>query len=79
MIYSLYPLLEVVSGISLHPPWERGTNENPNQLIREFIPKGKSMKSLTLPVIQAIQDALNQRPRKILGYKSAMDILPDFD
>ncbi|ADN98199.1 hypothetical protein Nizo2494_1607 [Lactiplantibacillus plantarum] len=37
------------------------------------------MKSLTLPVIQAIQDALNQRPRKILGYKSAMDILPDFD
>lgn len=64
-----------------HPysPWERGTNENQNQLIREFIPKGKSMKSLTLPVIQAIQDALNQRPRKILGYKSAMDILPDFD
>ncbi|MCT3302416.1 hypothetical protein C6Y11_10665 [Lactiplantibacillus pentosus] len=64
-----------------HPysPWERGTNENQNQLIRKFIPKGKSMKSLTLPVIQAIQDALNQRPRKILGYKSAMDILPDFD
>ncbi|WP_457952073.1 IS30 family transposase [Lactiplantibacillus pentosus] len=64
-----------------HPysPWERGTNENQNQLSSEFIPKGKSMKSLILPVIQAIQDALNQRPHEILGYKSAMDILPNFD
>ncbi|ERL45821.1 IS30 family transposase [Lactiplantibacillus paraplantarum] len=64
-----------------HPysPWERGTNENQNQLIREFIPKGRSMRSLTIVGIQAIQNALNQRPRRILGYQSAMDVLPDFD
>lgn len=64
-----------------HPysPWERGTNENQNQLIREFIPKGRSMRSLTITGIQAIQNAINQRPRRILGYESALDILPDFD
>ena len=56
--------------------WERGTNENQNQLIREFIPKGRSMRSLT---IIGIQDALNQRPRRILGYQSAQGILPNFD
>jgi len=64
-----------------HPysPWERGTNENQNQLIREFIPKGRSMRGLTLVGIQAIQNALNQRPRKVLGYYSAAEVLPDFD
>ncbi|AYC71848.1 IS30 family transposase [Lactiplantibacillus pentosus] len=64
-----------------HPysPWERGSNENQNQLIREFVPKGRSMRSLTITGIQAIQDALNQRPRRILGYQSAKDVLPDFD
>jgi IS30 family transposase len=64
-----------------HPysPWERGTNENQNQLIREFIPKGHSMRALTLTGIQAIQNALNQRPRKVLNYQSAMAVLPDFD
>jgi IS30 family transposase len=64
-----------------HPysPWERGSNENQNQLIREFVPKGRSMRQLTLTKIQAIQDALNQRPRKILDYQSAIAVLPDFD
>lgn len=64
-----------------HPysPWERGSNENQNQLIREFIPKGRSMKSLNIVDLQAIQDALNQRPRRILNYQSAMDVLPAFD
>lgn len=76
--------LSQVSGTDVyfaHPysPWERGTNENQNQLIREFIPKGQSMHGLTLVGLQAIQNALNQRPRKILGYRSAYEILPDFD
>lgn len=64
-----------------HPysPWERGSNENQNQLIREFIPKGCSMRPLTLISLQAIQNALNKRPRKILNYRSAIEVLPDFD
>ncbi|CAJ1224953.1 MULTISPECIES: IS30 family transposase [Lactobacillaceae] len=64
-----------------HPysPWERGSNEHLNGEIREFIPKGKSMKELSIVNVQAIQDILNSRPRKVLGYQTAMSLLPDFD
>lgn len=64
-----------------HPysPWERGTNENQNGLIREFLPKGKSLTSLTLIETQAIQDALNNRPRRSLNYRCAKDILVGLD
>ena len=55
-----------------HPysSYERGTNENTNGLIREFLPKGKSMngKEKEIPEIQKI---LNERCRKILNYRSA--------
>lgn len=76
--------LSKVTGTTIyfaHPysTWERGSNENQNQLIREFVPKGRSMRHLTITGIQAIQDALNQRPRRIFGYQSAKDVLPDFD
>ena len=50
-----------------------------NQLIRKFVLKKRSMRPLTITGIQAIQDALNQRTRRILGYQSAKDVLPDFD
>lgn len=64
-----------------HPysPWERGSNENQNQLIREFLPKGQSMRSLTITNLQAIQNALNYRPRRILDYACAAEVLPAFD
>ena len=56
-----------------HPysPWERGSNENQNGLLREFFPKGKSLHSVSKDYVKQIQDALNQRHRKILGYKNA--------
>ncbi|AOB21386.1 hypothetical protein [Lactiplantibacillus plantarum] len=54
-------------------------NEHQNQLIWEVISKGRSMRALTTIRIQAIPSALNQRLRWILGYQSAMDVLPDFD
>lgn len=64
-----------------HPysPWERGSNEHLNGEIREFIPKGQSMRGLSIVDVQAIQDTLNSRPRKILNYQTAMSLLPDFD
>jgi len=53
-----------------HPysSWERGTNENTNGLIRQYCPKGCSFKDIKKHKIKEIQDTLNNRPRKVLGY-----------
>lgn len=53
-----------------HHPWQRGTNENTNGLLREFFPKGYDLASITPEAIQAVQDELNLRPRKSLGFKT---------
>ncbi len=50
--------------------WERGTNENTNGLIRQYIPKGKSMANLSQHQCNAIARELNQRPRKRLGFRT---------
>lgn len=54
--------------------WERGSNENFNGLVREFIPKGISINPYTEEEIQEIEDCLNKRPRRILGYQSAAEM-----
>lgn len=53
-----------------HHSWERGTNENTNGLIRQDLPKGQSMISLTQSQCDAIAQHLNQRPRKRHAYKT---------
>mgnify|MGYP001675682394 FL=1 len=55
-----------------HPysSYERGTNENTNGLIREFLPKGRSINEKEKEMLK-IQEALNGRCRKILGYRSS--------
>ena len=55
-----------------HPyhSWERGTNENTNGLIRQYLPKGESMRGLTQATCDMIAHDLNNRPRKRLGYKT---------
>ncbi len=55
--------------------WERGTNENCNGLIRQYLPKGTSMASLTQQQCNRIAEKLNSRPRKRLGYKTPEEIL----
>ena len=47
--------------------WERGTSENTNGLIRQYIPRGTSMAKLTQWLCNAIARRLNRRPRKVLG------------
>jgi IS30 family transposase len=53
-----------------HAPWQRGTNENTNGLLREYLPKGTDLSTCTAARLQAIQDELNDRPRKRLGYRT---------
>jgi transposase, IS30 family len=50
--------------------WERGTNENTNGLIRQYLPKGTCFKELTQRQCDAIETELNDRPRKTLGYRT---------
>ena len=51
--------------------YERGTNENFNGLLREFVPKGKSLKTLTAEDLAKATLAINQRPRRLLNYQTA--------
>lgn len=60
-----------------HPasPWERGSNENANALIRFFFPKGCDFRSVTQEQVDAVEALLNNRPRKCLGWLSPSDFL----
>lgn len=55
-------------------PWERGTNENTNGLIRQFFPKNTDFDSVTRKQIKKVQDLLNDRPRRCLGYKKPIEV-----
>ena len=62
-----------------HPysSWERGTNENTNGLIRRFFPKGTDFNKITLKQLKEAQNNLNDRPRKVLGYKTPNEKMND--
>src|SRR2546425_114287 len=53
-----------------HAPWERGTNENTNGLLRQFFPKGTRFNQLSRAEIKRVQALFNDRPRKILNWHS---------
>ena len=59
-----------------HPysSWERGLNENTNGLIRQYIPKGSSFEDVTYEQIKFIENRLNNRPRKSLGYLTPSEV-----
>lgn len=55
--------------------WERGSNENVNGLIRDFFPKKTDFKQISDQELQAVEDNLNNRPRKRLGWLTPLEVL----
>jgi transposase, IS30 family len=57
-----------------HSPWQRGSNENANGLIREYLPKGSDLSLVSQQQLTSIEQALNNRPRKILGFRTPHEV-----
>ena len=59
-----------------HPyhSWERGLCENTNGLIRQYFPKGSDFNPIKQKHVQMVMDRLNNRPRKLLGYKTPNEV-----
>lgn len=57
-----------------HKPWQRGTNENTNDIIRFFFPKGFDFRTVTDEDVQRVEDLINNRPRKCLGWKTPKEV-----
>lgn len=60
-----------------HPysSWERGTNENTNGLIRRYLPKGTNFNDISLEYLKQIQEKLNNRPRKVIGFRTPNEMV----
>jgi IS30 family transposase len=77
--FSLHEMLTSQTGIKVYfadpySSWQRGTNENTNGLIRQYFPKGTDFSTVTDEQIKEVENALNNRPRKRLGYRTPKQV-----
>ena len=61
-----------------HKPWQRGTNENTNDILRFFFPKGFDFRTITQDDVDYVVSLINSRPRKCLNWRSPAEVLSDF-
>lgn len=57
-----------------HSPWQRGSNENTNGLLRDYFPKGTDLARFSPAHLQAVEDEINHRPRAVLGGRCPADL-----
>jgi IS30 family transposase len=79
---SAHAQFKVETGIEVffadpHSPWQRGTNENHNGLLRQYFPKGTDLSRWSAEEMQAVEAALNSRPRKTLEWKTPAEALDE--
>ena len=75
--------LSEVTGMAIYfaqpyAAWQRGTNENTNGLVRQYVPKGTDLKAISHRAVAAIESSLNDRPRKRLGYRTPREVLHQY-
>jgi IS30 family transposase len=78
-----HPRLRIDTGLRIyfcdpHSPWQRGTNENTNGLLRQYFPKGTDLSEHNVQALEAVAQALNTRPRKALNWKTPAEALNTF-